>query len=1034
MLLARQADSLRSNSVSGIVSGLEVQRVGTTLSLRVLPGKAVIANKECVLSSIYDGLLPAVITNNVEVFVVMTVVPTSTTVLDRFEEQVVASTDSTFTLSVVPVSDYVVSNNTCVLAMCKYVFNTRITSIPVQASVQLPARFFGVFDSLASVNADTVFLDSLRSKDSLAVRSVATTPGLVDIDFLELYSWEPLQDPVVITVIDPETSASTEVSAIWGPKDVDNNDLTPVLHYWLPSSTLPTGQHLWYDGRRSHTWVLLNPGEHGLSAEILADFIKAEVVIDSSARRYAFMRPGFSGKDTEHRLSSHEYVTTHNPHGLGFNDLGYDVMPLHKQIFNEGFGVVPMEHHGIVGTLLEEHVDGVNIQTDYFGDVTGELAGKYVRVKHVPVGVSYVLETTTGNNVAYELRNDVITLGTDFVGGDFEYYPVFAYNVNYAVGSRVIRKLSGITHLYECTQTWPAGYIGQESDRFDTSYFKELFRTDLVVGYYFIPDYEYSASRDNNIYIHPNNISAVISEGVVIDPVTSTEAMTYSLSSLKDIALDKLVLSVNSKNALIPSNQVIDRVNLASKRSGSTTKSLTVPAQLKAYVVNAQDNYDLAPPEGTLSIVSSNFYGRYRLFYTYGVDQRTVFTTSEQVNTYTDKLNLASAQMVEGVNHIPRDSWEYAQEQQKVIIAGDVYVPTRNYSLVRYASESARNRRGFIEVIGTKPRPDGVKARSTVSITEYDRLDIGDSITLTISTANINITKTLQASAGYTGFIKGASTAETYASIIHAFSIDPVFIAQGCSVVVNTQGSIDFVAGVAGTLGNTYVIAVQSLNTALMSTPFAGGAEYTPVLQDIAGLSVRITDIQDKDVGGHYTLWATKNLDSGNSTDMYHSIAVIPDDFSGSVTKTVSDLDVTSNEDLTYDLSQELKLSIQINGTDNEDNPVQETLVFDYTTFCCIQNYRVFNPYAYVRSANFFKTVTNWSCMEYANIGSAALIIVAESASGTQDLFDVCSINWTGARIKSVLDKRRFVDAFTNKPVASIVAEALSNTAAILQL
>lgn len=1025
--IARAGGVLRDQSNFGIVTGLEVQRVGTTLSLRVLPGTALIAGVECTLDHIEDGLLPASIQDGTEVFVVMQVVPVVTTTLNRYDETTVASQTYKYVFSVVSTHDYFTSQTAIVLAHCRYSFTSRITSIPVNAGVQLPARFFGVFDSLDTVNANTDFLDNLVSQDSIAVRKVATTPGLVGTDVLELYYWSPVQDPVTITVTNPETSVETEVSAIWGPRNVDLGDLTPVLHYWLPSLTEPDGQHLWTSAYRTHTWVLGNAQEHGMTSTVLAEMIGVVIDINTDVRRYAFMRPAFSGLDIWHRNQSHVNTSVQNPHGLGFNDLGYDVMPLHKQIFNAGFGVTSMEQQGIIGVFIEEAIENVNVRTDYFGTTTGVMLNKYLRTKHVPVSIAYLYETTTGNNTAYDLVRDVVDLGKAFVGGDLEHYPEFYYLNSVDVGERVIRHVNSITHLYECITFCPGGHTGPESDNFDPTYFTELFRNDLILGYYYIPDYEYSLSTDNNIYVSANTTSAVVSEGKVIDPVESG-VLTFNTASLKDIPVDKLMLSVTAENKLVASDTVIDRANLESKRSGSTVKNLVVPAQLKAYVVNAPDVYDLAPPEGTLVVTSTGFYGTYRLFYTYGVDARTVFTTNSQSETYAGELNLAPAQLVQGSNYIPRDSWEYSESDKQVIIASDVYVPSRTYKLLRHASESVRNRRGIITSTGSYARPEGTKARAILGITEYDRLALGDTITLSIPNSN-SVVKTLQEVAGYTGFIKAPTLAETYDAIALAFNTDPVCVAQGV-LVSHTISGLVFYAGKAGPEGNAYSLSVQSINTSLIATVFEQGSEHTDVLEDIRGLEFSIRDYQVPDDYGYYAVWA--QLES-NNTSIYYRVAVVPASTTG-ITTGVIDANTWPVDSDTYDLSQELQLSVQIAGTDSEDNAIQETLVFDVTSFCCIPNYRVLNPYAYVRSQNFFKSITSWTCLDQANTGSASLVLVAESASGTRDLFDACLVDWTGKSIKSIKDKRRFVDASTNRPVSDVMAEALSNTAAILQL
>lgn len=1029
MQIRKGADLLRNQSTSGIISGLDVQRVENTLSLRVLPGSAVISGVFCELTYIEDGLIPAIIQDGSEVFVVMTCYQTTTSVQNRYDETTEASRSYAYKFDVVPVHDFIPNAMSCVLAHCRYSFTPRITSIPGNAGIQLPARFFGVYDSLSTVNANTDFLDNLMSNDSIAVRSVSTTPGLVGTDVLELYYWLPRSEPVTITVVNPETSATEVVQAIWGPRDVDAGDLTAVLRYWLPSISDPTGQHLWTSDYRTHDWVLGNANEHGITPAIMADFIGIDVDISNDVRRYGFMRPTFSGVDTWHRAQSRLLnISEQNPHGLGFNDIGYDVMPLHKQMFNAGFGIAPMEKQGIVGTFVEEIVDNVNVRTDYFGDITNVMLNKFIRTKHVPMSVAYLYETTTGNNIPYELKNDVVDLGKSFVGGDLEHYPEF-YNTNaYNTGDRVIRHVNSITHLYECTTPWPAGHVGPASDKFDPSYFNELTRTDVVVGYFFIADFEYTSSSDNSVYVQTNTTTAVVSEGLVIEPSADGQ-LSYSLSGLKDVPVQKLILSVSAENKLVASNTGIDRARLETKKSSTTQKTLTSPSQIKAYVVNAPDVYDIAPPEGQLVVTSTNFYGTYKLFYTYGVLERQVFTTTSRSQSYSGDINLASAQLLEGVNYIPRDSWEYSANDNQVIIASDVYIPSRTYTLRRYASETQRNRRGYITATGTNAKPEGVKARASLIITDYNRLDLGDTISLTIPGVANTVVKTLQASAGYTGFVKGASIAETKASIQAAFNTDPICIAN--NVMVDISGAnIEFVAGKAGIDGNAYTLTVQSINTSMIANAFENGSDHQDSLLDIYGLQFEIRDTQTVDIDGYYSIWAV--MDSSGS-NQYKRIAVVPASTTGITTGIISATTQPSVQD-TYDLGQEFALSLQITGTDSEDNEVQETLVFDFASFCCIPNHRVLNPYSHVRSANYFKTITGWTVMDSANVGSSSLILVAESASGTKDLFDVCSVNWTGARIKTLKDARRFVDAVTNKPSADILSEALSSTAAILQL
>ena len=1257
LYLSKAASALRTNnSSSGIFSGLTVELIEGTNSLRVQPGSAVIQGTYFELTSIYDGIKTEAPENGIEFFVIMQRILNTNSVDNQYGEAVQRDTYYSYELGTLLVDDYVLLSQDqraemLVLAYGRYRTTAKLSG--TGNNIVLPDNIIGIYASLddAPHLHDPYVPATDLNADDVGDSVVVYTAPIQDVveERIDIYEWRRIPDPVTITVVHPETHLETQAQGLWGglsvytdrlgntwtqpnwtgnatvgfthtvgfvdalseaatytsgkdykvsweitnrtaghvnitvggllatgvtasgdmesefsgapsslvvfpSVDFDgtikldvqeisiSNTTAPVLHYFLPAVDVvnyPAGHHL-TQAHVGYAWRQASLDDYGLSQEYFRSLVTVTVDVDVTNGRYDFIRPSFSSIDTQHRSLVSEFSDTRNIHGIGFSDVGSTKMPLHKQIFDSGFGVAPMEIHGIMGTLVDEYVNSINVQVDFFGTVTGVFGNHYLALKHVPVGVSYVVESadgvTKGNSVAYELQQDIIVLGVDFVGGSFSNYPRFYRTGEYITGDRVVRAdLSGPTigvdRLYAATKPWiNTNNPALPADGFDASYFVELTRKDLLVGYYYISDLEYFRTSDNYIYTQQNNNVPIVTEGLIVPPVQTQTPKQFSLSAYKDISIPKMTLSCDSQGNLVSTETVLDRTALSSRASNQQgfVGNFGSTAQLKAYLIQTPFTKELAPPEGRLGIVTSYIndlvlvswppdtdvpsnillvdtdtlvpdayvgcfvymltgtdqniglhrtiisntdstitlsadlpavpsagdtfkidvvaygsqisspllYGRYRMFYTYHVDHRSLMVTTSQVTGLSAEYNLSSAQLIEGVNYVPRDLWVYDEASSQIIISSDAYRDGYTYTLERNASETQRNRRGYIEVVGTGAKPVGPKATAVIKLNEYDRFEIGDYVTITIPNTANPITKTLRPAAGYTGFASGpvGDVPAMAQNIVTAFQNDPVFIESGSTATVDTTSgvSIIFTAGVGGTDGNSYNVAVSSVNTSMqIKQQFQGGGDHVFSFDDLLNLSYSIEDLRSVDQDGQFSVWSTGDLNSEYPETLYHRLGTVYDDYSGLVTSKVTTL-YTIDE--TTDITNELSVTVQLTGSDTEGNILTENLVFDNASFCDIQNYRVTNPYAYVRSVNMYSSLTGWACLDKQNFGSSVLVIVSESSSGTRDLFDVCDMSWSGSRLLWVHDRRNFVDATTNRPTSNVSAEALSNVAALLQL
>lgn len=890
--------------------------------------------------------------------------------------------------------------------------------------------------------------------------------------------------------------------------------------YMLPAST--------------RNWTFKTPSftVQGNDASYYYSVIGIDAELDYSSRTFPFIRPVFSGVDATHRSSSTAYTSPRNIHGIGFDDIVSGSLPLHKQLFDSGFAVAPASVHGIEGVQVQEQISSVNVSTDYFGTVTGIFCNRYLVLAHIPLSVASLVDSATSAPIPYKIINDVVSLGTDFVGGDFAIYPVFVPANTYEVGARVT--VAGAATAYQCRVKWVGNPLASTTP--SASYFDTLVPISLTCSYFYIPDLEYVRGQDNYLAFNGNENAVIVTEGKVLPAGTATNP-GFGTGPYTGIA-KTMTLALSGTGTVVSSSVFVDAADLSVKKSNTSPLAIDVGnSQVQLYLTGTPAPRQLPALTGNIVITSDVFRGRVKLFYTYGVPDLVVFTTQAQTSTYTGDLDLTSAQLLDGVNYIPRSLWGFSKETRQVVIAPSVYAPGRTYKLVRRATETQRNMSGIVEVVGTGTKKEGKKARAYVTVSDFDRFNYGDSITVTIPGKQA-ITKTMAQVPGFTGFARGASANTTLTEVAQAFNTDPMFQGTGSYAYQDPylpDNVLSFVAGADAEAGNSYKVTVQSQGNGLDFQDFYGGKASVWNLDDISGLGYLIQELVEPDRDGYFSIWTTGDLDTGADEKLFYRTAIVDDTGTGSCSGTIgyqiqdqlldaagwsiptgwggdntfgfqhmtgyenalrhtfsdyyvdglyrvsltmyghrhgsvtvsvggitfsasdtvvvekvftakSPLSIVPETDFdgsmvvvvsytadTYRTDSETSVTVLVQGLDRDQNQLQETVTLDSSCFCDIQNTRVDNQYSNVRTSTVFSTITGWSVQDHKNVGTSKLTLLAESVSGTKDLFELCDIKWNGDGIEHIRDRRRFVDAQSQKPPSTTVSEALSSVAMLMQ-
>jgi hypothetical protein len=579
--------------------------------------------------------------------------------------------------------------------------------------------------------------------------------------------------------------------------------------------------------------------------------------------------------------------------------------------------------------------------------------------------------------------------------------------------------------LYECLADYvPSQNTATTPDKFDPAYWNPLVPVNTGIVYRYIPSLEYSRYYDNRVGFSASS-SSIVSAGKIIEARAETY---FDLSAYKSVICDRITVSMDATGP-VPSLKVVDTARTTRKRSAQPKQNFGSGHQILCMLRGLPTPSLLAKSSGKLTVTGS-YYGSYVFFYTMSIPE-TLALTMTSLQATPGNLVLDTAQLMKDGNFVPRDTWEYNIAQNKIVISEDVWESGKQYQLLRMGSESPRS--GLVSSTGTATVPAGTAA--TASLTAYPdtqaRLTLGDAIALNIGDSTI--TKFCSSAAGYNGFVLGATQAETLANIVHAFQQDPVFADSGYSVSVS--GSvITFVSGKPEAEGNADKLTVSTTNTAFKVIGFHGGAAHAISFRDLIGATISIDEYRKVDTTTVFRVYAAR---ADNTDEFWHVLDIpVPSTHTEAehvYSAVVTDANVILEDSSAYKLSDEFSMDVLIQGYDPAGTAISETLSLTPQTFTELQNHRLDNQLRFVRSSLIYEELTSYTITASSNTGACDLVVLAESASGTRDLFDVCKVNWSGNKILSVKDARVFVDSFTKSPTSQVLAEGISNAALILQ-
>ncbi len=803
------------------------------------------------------------------------------------------------------------------------------------------------------------------------------------------------------------------------------------------------------------------------SYEISVDEIRIE--LDSSSKSYEFIRKPYTNQDIHHVSSvSSSYQDNANPHGLTFRDISFNT-PLHSKLFDRGFAVYnKTDIENVPGTFTEQTFSPFQYTSnavvyyrydiDWFGYETGVVGAQFIKLKHIPLRVAYVVDINTNKPLMFDVKNDCI---------------VFDASTQYSA-------------------------------------------VPVKIGYTFIADYEPKVNGTAIEISPPSDSSAMValSQGqeIVLKSTQDTIADLGKFNSVPCI----VNIGMDENGTVKYSPDILDASLVTSRSSSQFQSPKKVDAQVAITLRGSPLKNALKPPSGFLKLLTplDSFYGRRRFLYTYTKKYTTLYVTQNAVQDIPEGHNLDGAVIYRNDEVLDRSAWEFVGDRQQIVIANDVFeeIPNSTYRLVVNDFTSARNRRGYFEFVGTAEAPVGPKAKCTlvsqkplqngdtfqiisndgsVTKTYYQSgsawygdtplaiaqsiancfsddllmndlnitceaqgskvvfnvggladatlsvnvsqalvrvypidgssgtldilgsdFNIGDSITLSVG-SNPSITKTFASKSGFTD-----TSLNPYQTIADAFSElqDKGFVFEvSTDKLVVTSGDI-------GSVGNTNQFVAPYWFTV---SGFSGGLDTKPPgFSDVSGAILQLIDEQELDVTGEFSIYCTDNLDAGGSEDIYKLVATVPQ----STTSTTFTLDSENFTSKQYDVSNDFKLVVALYGKDQGGSEVNEEITITPMNFCeySESDNGKFNELQFVRSKNVYGELSQWDVVEKNNIGQSEVVILTEVTSGVRDYFDIAEVEWTGEGIKRWKDIRNFIPNMTSVDPSFVVAETVS--------
>ena len=1076
---------------SGIISGLTLACDANAHTVTVSAGQAVINGLVCTFSAPTIFSITAVYDSDL-FYVVLQSVDIEDMTTNTFNKATWLQHHTTYSLALLSAADYKMNDKQLVLGIVRWEVTT---STVLVAGTAYPMRVLAVYNALDIV--DTVAARALaRIGDIVAVLALSypETVGNIAVTLYELqYRTDPVRVPVTVspgTVIyvdgmwvdnanygTTSTKRKTVACLIDGvtlyPADAD----IPDTRMWTPILNTNTGLLAYLTSMPSYVADVLD----------YTDPATVETVPEIAAVASAI--------DMSHRYMTGNATSDFpgNPHKLSFNDINdSERVPLLGALFDEGFAIYGQTPQGVIGMLTTETTLGGDIKVDWFGLRTGIIGNRYIVTKHVPTSIAYVTNSDTAQEIPHQLMRDVVSLGIDFVGGTFSGYVRFAPRLSYSIGDLVTTTVankpanaSTYLRLWKCTVAYVGGKDTTQVDAYGTlvgaqaSCFVELqCPTSVVVGYRYVADTEYETdpTGGSTVRIRQNTDIAILTQGHVLDPVQLTDYAffnTFSLHSYLDLFVESMELMLTSDSEVVSSQAICDRAVLSDRSSSKWTASGTgtgnaIPVfatnrQVKLTCVNTPGANLYVPSTGSIAVTStstSNFYGRVKLLYVYGVhaESVSVLNRAGSKNLILDPnvgpFDTTNAKLVDSdETEIAQDYWQYDPTTQRVYISDSVYRSSTGYAFIRKRYESPRNLSGTITGTGTKTVA-GVSATARVCIRDASRIAAGDSISISSTDATtgstFTATKTAATSASTvttptSQFVIAALAMTTATNIAAAFNADPAFSDAGylaSARLISGRYNVVFTAPPGAQFNSNATVQVTCTGNGMsVAQSFSGGADHTWSFSDLAGMTVTITDaVPEIDCSAYWSVYSTGDLDSGYDESTFYRIGTIDASYTEATdvktTKTysltVSAADVTGTLD-SMSIADEFSCTVVVTGSDSTGTVVTDTLVIDRTVFADCTDPGKENDKRWIRMPDQVVTVSSWQVTDSAGLGSAELAVVAETGADAGPCYSICKLEWSGSSITAIQDARKIVTSNTRVIAdAKAVGDALSHTCTLL--
>lgn len=1010
--VASGLESMLLAAKDGVVSGLEVSAIQNRF--QVTGGVAFLGGTRCEFAGI-DGL-SVNMTQGTRGFVVLSKTHTSSYATDTYGRSVVVGTDFVFNVEVRYIGESVV--DVLVLATFEVVsFNTD-SRLSKTTTKSLRVPYVGPY-------AVQTYVGSITST------TVVGYSGLAEVPFTRTYT------------------------------DVSTNT------YRVDTETGSIMFHSSNAGMQLSISIAYEDIVQGL-----------EVVVSYDDDRYENVRPKFTLVDVRH--SENNRPVGNNVHGTTFNDMNLE-FPLHSQIFDSGFHVVTKtDRDGMPGSLYVEYfkpyayqvelVTRHRFEIDMFGELTGTAGRQYVRLAYTPLVVSYVVNKLTRVPVLFDVLDNVIAFPrtVDFDAFEIEvgYTAVehldartlndssieFRGTPNGVVISQglevmthdnvqcnlseyqniklnVIAALDAHSNVVTLPSVLDANKLANNSSNFSSP--KDLYgQTQVAVTLRNSPLKNALkppagritlASGLNALFGRRRFVYTYSKQNVLLHVVDNSSAPvgdSYNLSGSHMYRDTEIVESdmwrlINSKTSVVVSDGAFSEVTTPSFKlmTGEATSS----RNRRGYFEFAGTLEAPAGPKATCEIMptGTTLKSGDSFTYTYGSGSIT--------KTYVEDASVFSGTSAYDI----AQSIAQKLSANALVISSGVSVTANNTSVSvvagAHAQLSAYSKNSCVRIVEVS---SDISKQITLDVLNANMF-YGDTITFTVDNKNSPV-NLFWSSADNFSFVES-----TLESIRAAFTSDARFSSISAVVDIVDDSKLVITSGDVGVLGNSNVFSSTSSSITILG--FSGGLDTkTPSFEDIAGAVIVLEDEQQFDATGVFHIYCTDNLDAGGSENLYRHI--------GDITQSRGQpayymyVDQTYFTNKTINLDDEFRASVLVSGTDASGVNVSETLEITPLNFCEYSGLDDTNELQFVRTTQLFAKLNQWVVVDSSNIGTSEIVVLSQLTANARDLYELCEMNWNGAKIQSKTDRRRIIQSTTLNDSSHHVGEAMNTMATVFGL